>query len=264
MRTRIVSLSLFAVLASYAPAALATHPDHEGERGFELHVSLGYDGFAAATDRVFLPSTAYFSTGNALDAFSGGFGARVGVGYRMLPYLSAGLVAGVQVLGAAGQYTPSEAALGARDSFVGYNVGAYARFYVGSFVNGARTNPRVFFNGWGDRRRFDPYVSLGLAFQGLQRSRADTDAQSLTAWTTTYVALPIVVGAEYRVLEALAVGIDVGVTPLFAGQTTQVSQLHVLSPGMDYINHASTDATPAAAANACVWLGVSARYTLGF
>lgn len=243
--------------------AWATHPDHEGERGIEAHLSLGYGLFTSSSDRVFL-SPGETSAG-ALDAFSGGFHARVGVGYRMLPYLSAGLSVGVQYLPAADQYSPSEARLGATDSFVGYTVGAYARLYLGSLLNGARTDPRVFFRSASDPRRFDPFVSLGVEFvQGLQRSRAYTEPQNLTSWTTTYVGIPVVLGAEYRALTQLAFGLNVGLTPLVGGSTTKLSQTRDLRPGIDEVTRASTQYTPDASINFNLWVGLTARYTLTF
>lgn len=246
-----------------ASSAWATHPDYEGERGVEAHIAMGYGLFTSASDRVFLTG-GEVSTG-ALDAFSGGFSARFGAGYRMLPYLSAGITAGVQYLGAADQYSPSEARLGASDSFIGYNVGVYARLYVGSLLNGARTSPRVFFRGATDTRRFDPFVSLGMEFvQGIQRSRSYTEPQNLTSWTTTYIGIPIVLGAEYRVLTQFAVGINLGFTPLVAARTNRLSQTRDLRPGIDEITRTSTDYTPDASANFNLWLGLTARYTLTF
>lgn len=252
-----------AAVVSGASSAWATHPDYEGERGIEAHIALGYGLFTSASDRVFLPPGEV--TAGALDAFSGGFNARVGAGYRMLPYLSAGLTAGVQFLGAADQYSASEARLGAADSFVGYTVGLYTRLYVGSLLNGARTQPRVFFHGAGDRRRFDPFVSLGVEFvQGIQRSRSYTEPQNLASWTTSYVGIPIVLGAEYRATTQLAVGLNLGFTPLVGASTTKLRQTRDLRPGIDEITRASTEYTPDASGNFNLWLGLTARYTLTF
>jgi len=251
-----------AVLGS-ASSAWATHPDYEGERGIEAHIALGYGLFASASDRVFLSPGEV--AGGALDAFSGGFNARVGAGYRMLPYLSAGLTVGVQFLGAAEQYSPSEARLGATDSFVGYTVGVYARLYLGSLLNGARNDPRVFFQSATDRRRFDPFVSLGLEFvQGIQRSRSYTEPQNLASWTTSYIGIPVVLGAEYRLLTRLALGVNLGLTPLVGGSTTKLTQSRDVRPGIDEITRTSTEYTPDSSVNFNVWLGLTARYTLTF
>lgn len=263
MRRRTTQAAWFSTVLAGASAAWATHPDHEGERGVEAHLSLGYGSFTAASDRVF------FTTADAgatpFDAFSGSLDVRLGAGYRMLPYLSAGLTAGVQFLGAAGQYSPLEAGLGARDSFVSYNVGAYARLYLGSLLNGARDNPRVFFRGAGDRRRFDPFVSLGLDIvRGIQRSRSYTEPQNLTSWNTSYVGIPLVVGVEYRVITRFAIGVNLGVTTLFAGSTTKLTQNRELRPGVDEVIRTSTEYTPDADVNFNLWLGLSARYTLTF
>jgi hypothetical protein len=252
-----------AAVVGSASSAWATHPDYEGERGIEAHVAVGYGLFTSASDRVFL-SPGEVSTG-ALDAFSGGFNARIGAGYRMLPYLSAGITAGVQYLGAADQYSPSEGRLGARDSFIGYTVGVYGRLYLGSLLNGARTDPRVFFRSASDPRRFDPFVSLGMEFvQGIQRSRSYTEPQNLTSWTTTYIGIPIVLGAEYRLLTQFAVGVNLGITPLVAASTNRLSQTRELRPGIDEITRTSTEYTPDASANLNLWLGLTARYTFTF
>ena len=263
MRRRWLQAVWAAAVVGGSSSAWATHPDHEGERGIEAHVALGYGTLTGASDRVFLSPGEV--VGGALDAFSGSFTARVGAGYRFLPYLSAGVVAGVQLLGAADQYSPSEARLGARDAFVGYTVGVYGRLYVASLFNGARTEPRVFFRGATDPRRFDPFVSLGVEFvQGIQRSRSYTEPQNLTSWTTTYVGIPVVLGGEYRVTTQLALGLDLGLTPLVGGSTTKLSQSRDLRPGIDETTRASISYTPDASANFSFWLGLSARYTLTF
>ena len=252
-----------AVVVGAASSAWATHPDYEGERGIEAHVTLGYGLFTGASDRVFLSSGEV--AGGALDAFSGGFNARIGAGNRMLPYLSAGIIAGVQALGAAERYSPSESSLGARDSFMGYTVGMYARLYLGSLLNGARTEPRVFFQSATDRRRFDPFVSLGLEFvQGIQRSRSYTEPQNLASWTTSYIGIPVVLGAEYRVLTQLALGVNLGFTPLVGGSTTKLTQSRDLRPGIDVITRTPDEYTPDAGSNFNFWLGLTARYTLTF
>lgn len=263
MRKTTTQVAWFSAVLASASAAWAVHPDHEGERGIEAHFTLGYGNFTAASDRVFLtPTDAAFAT---YDAFSGGLDVRLGAGYRMLPYLSAGLTTGVQFLGAADQYSPQESSFGARDSFISYSLGAYTRLYLGSLFNGARQNPRVFFNGAGDRRRFDPFVSLGVDFvRGIQRSRSYTEPQDLTSWSTSYIGIPVVVGVEYRVLTRLAVGLNLGVTTLVAGSTTKLTQNREVRPGLDEITRTSTDYTPASDINFNLWLGLSARYTLTF
>jgi hypothetical protein len=244
-------------------SAWATHPDYEGERGIEVHLAAGYGLFTTASDRAFLAPGEVGS--GALDAFYGGFNARLGAGYRLLPFVSVGVTAGVQFLGAARQYTPTEATLGATDSFIGYTVGFYGRLYVGSLLNGARNDPRVFFNGPGDRRRFDPFVSLGIEFvQGIQRSRSYTEPQNLTSWTTSYVGLPLVFGAEYRLTTQFALGLNLGVTPLVGGRTARLSQTRELRPGIDETSRTSTQYTPDASSNVNLWLGLTARYTLTF
>jgi hypothetical protein len=263
MRRTTTQAAWFSAVLASASAAWATHPDHEGERGVEAHFTLGYGSFTAASDRVFLtPADASVAT---YDAFTGGVDMRLGAGYRMLPYLSAGIITGVQFLGAEGQYSPLESRFGARDSFISYNVGAYARLYLGSLLNGARTNPRVFFHGAGDRRRFDPFVSLGVDFvRGIQRSRSYTEPQNLTSWNTSYIGIPVVVGVEYRVIPRFAVGLNLGVTTLVAGVTTKLTQSREVRPGLDEITRTSTDYTPASDINFNLWLGLSARYTLTF
>jgi hypothetical protein len=263
MRKRWLQAVWAAAVVGGASSAWATHPDYEGERGIEAHVALGYGTLLGTSDRVFLSPGEV--TSGALDAFSGSFNARVGAGYRFLPYLSAGLSAGVQLLGAADQYSPSEARLGAHDAFVGYTVGLYGRLYLGSLLNGARHDPRVFFTSATDRRRFDPFVSLGVEFvQGIQRSRSYAEPQNLTSWTTTYVGIPIVLGGEYRLTTRFAVGLNLGLTPLVAGSTTKLSQTRDLRPGIDEIMRASTSYTPDASGNFNLWLGLTARYTLTF
>lgn len=264
MRKRTLQAAFLSTLLAAPSAASATHLDHEGERGIEAHLSLGYGSFTTASDRVFFLPGEIPPTG-PLDAFTGGLDVRFGAGYRMLPYLSAGVTAGVQFLGSAGQYSATEAGFGASDSLVSYSVGIYGRLYLGSLLNGARENPRVFFQGAGDRRRFDPFVSLGLDFaRGIQRSRSYSEPQNLTSWNTSYIGIPLVIGVEYRVLTRFAVGINLGATTLVAASTTKLSQNHIVRPGVDVIERTSTEYTPDSPVNFNLWFGLSARYTLTF
>lgn len=257
---------LLAALALAPASALATHPDHEGERGPELQVALGYGLFGSTDDRVFQPSTDFTVGNNPLDAFGGGFALRVSGGYRFLPYLSAGAHVGWVFPSATGQLTSGEQRMGASDTFSSFTFGLYARLYFLALANGARANPRVFFTGPLDLRRFDPYIALGVdAIAGVSRGRTYASPnRSLVDWSTSYVGVPIELGAAYRVTTRLALGVTLGVTPLIAASTVKSGQTHDFSPGRDVVTSFEDTYTPASSANVQLFFGLSARYTFTY
>ena len=171
--------------------AFATHPDFEGERGIELQVGLGFNGWSNTSDSMSFTSSE-LSTGTLQAISSPGLGLRVSAGYRFIPWLSAGLTVGWNSVSTAGQYTVFESMLGAQDSYSSWQLGVYARFYVLAFVNHWGDHPRVFFTQWSDPRRIDPWVSLGVDFlSAMDRTRTYYIARTMNSWNTSYVGLPI-------------------------------------------------------------------------
>ncbi|MBI5512788.1 MAG: hypothetical protein HY909_03425 [Deltaproteobacteria bacterium] len=247
----------------FPSVARATHPDHEGERGLELVLSPGVGFFGNSTDEVFLESRQFTAGNPALGAFDGtGFAAWGAVGWRLFPFVSAGVHASWQALGATGQLSASEARMGARDAFRTYAFGAHVRVYPLSFL-ASRQNPRVFFNSLGDLRRVELWGSLGVDFvTSVRRTRTyEADAQDRAVWTTGYVGVPLGFGADYRVTQGLAFGVMLLVTPLVGAGTTSVLDDHIQMGGVNQTVTTTTEYTPAAGGNTQVFLGFSARYT---
>jgi hypothetical protein len=243
--------------------ARATHPDHEGERGLELVLSPGVGFFGNSSDEVFLEARQFTAGNPSLGAFaSAGFTAHGAVGWRLFPFVSAGVHASWQALGATGALSASEQRMGARDAFRTFSVGAHARVYPLSFL-AARRNPRVFFDGLGDLRRVELWASLGVDFvASVRRTRTyDADAQDLAVWTTSYVGVPVGFGADYRVTQALAFGMQLQVTSLVGAGTVSVLDDHIQMGGVNETITTTTEYAPAAGGNTQVFLGLSARYT---
>lgn len=258
-----------ALLASTfnASAAWATHPDYEGERGIEVQFMPGIGGAFTHHDGVFLPSQELPrpEDGEPIDSFGASAAFSLAAGYRITPYLSAGLTGSYQLLAQTDLYPRAELGLGPYDTIRSFQVGAYARVYPMSFFNGSATNPRVFFDTWTDRRRFEPWLSLGVSFAQFSRLRDYTDVSyvgSYTRWTTRYLGIPIGVGVDYRIIPSLAVGLAFNVAPLVGGGTSKERSIHESRPGVDQTTTSSTEYAPAADSNTSYFVGLSVRYTL--
>jgi hypothetical protein len=256
-----------ATVALAGRAAHATHPDYEGERGLELSLLAGLGGAFTHGEGVFLPTTdlprSEFS--EPFDSFGPGFAGDLAAGWRFAPFVSAGLRGGYQTLTTANVFTSSEAAFGPVDSIRAFHVGAYGRVYPMAFFNGSRHNPRVFFDSWSDRRRFEPWLSVGVEYMQFQRARTyeDVTAQGSSAtWTTHYLGIPVGVGVEYRLFQPLAVGLGFTVTPLVAGSTDEGKVTRRVTPGTDITQTGARSYTPAADANAAFSVTLNVRYTL--
>lgn len=256
-----VCATIVAAGALSAPAtAGATHPDWEGEKGIEFQLVLGGGAYAESSDSVFVMPSEDGSRG----AFTGGFAARMAAGYRFVPYLSAGVGAGVQTLSATGQFSAQEAAFGASDSLVSWSVGLWLRFYPMSLLDPARrSNPRVFFQGSGDRRRLEPWFAVGVDFtSGVQRTREYTDPQNRSQWTTTFIGAPVSAGFDYRLTTQLAVGVAAGATPMVGADTSRTLQLY--DARTNILSRSTVSYAPDAGGNLHLWVGASVRYTLTF
>ena len=252
-----------------ASAARATHPDYEGERGLELQLSGGVGGALTHDESVFLPSEELPrpEVRPPTDSFGANFGFDLSAGYRFTPYLSAGLSGGYQSLVAANQFSPSEADFRPHDAISSFHVGAYARVYPMAFFNGSRQNPRVFFDTWTDRRRFEPWLSLGVSVAQYGRFRNYEDVRvrdSYTRWTTTYLGIPVGLGVDYRIIPSLAVGLNATFTALVGGGTTHEVYRHVVLPGSDTTTTSERSYAPGGDSNTAFSVGISVRYTFTF
>lgn len=250
-------------------SAHATHPDYEGEKGLELTLLPGVGGAFTHDESVFLPSERLPrpEAGAPFDSFGASVGVDLAVGWRFAPYVSAGVRGGYQALTTANVFASSQATYGPEDAIRSFHVGVYGRVYPMSFFNGSRNNPRVFFDSLTDRRRFEPWLSLGVEFAQYRRHRTYSDVSvmdSYSTWTTSYIGVPIGFGAEYRILQGLAVGLSFTVTPLVGGGTSETLYNRTLTPGMDTTSQTDRSYEPAAASNVSFLAALNVRYTFTF
>lgn len=254
----------------YGAEASATHPDYEGEKGLELQLMpVGVGGAFTHDESMFLSTNDLPrpDTSVPLDSFGPSYAANLAVGWRFHPVVSAGLLGGYQALSSAQTFTSAEGAFQPTDILRAFRVGAYARVYPMAFFDGALHNPRVMFHSWTDRRRFEPWLSVGVEFANFQRDRSYSDVSRLDSysqWRTSYVGVPIGVGAEYRVLQSLAVGLSFLVSPLVAGSTSRVVHTRILMPGSDVTTHTESTYDPGSTSNVSWFASLSVRYTFTF
>ncbi len=211
---------LFATISLTSSAALAIRPDFDGERGIEAQVNLGIAGFSNTTQRTIrdADTTGPSFVGNAR-LLGPGVYFRATLGYRFIPLISAGLSFSIQQLGAglvegsSMAFVPTASAMFA---------GVYARFYFMSLIPGVSNTRRVEFATAADLRRFDPWFSLGLEpFQRFSlEQRIPGDPTQFDVFTRTSIGVPVGVGADYRLLPMLAVGLNTQITPAFGSSTT--------------------------------------------
>ena len=249
--------ALFALASTLAPSfAAALPPDFDGERGIEAGVGFGYGTYVNSSVRLFQTPMQATSASAPPAAFYGGPHLRFNLGYRFTPYLSAGVYGQVQWIGGAplGAF-PTTASSG--------GVGVYARLYPMALINQSLENRRVRFESALDRRRLDPWVSLGVeVYQVITRASSDPMMPQLSSiWTRSTVGIPIAIGGEYRVIPALAVGLQLGITPLIGGG---VDQTKYVDDGrgnivMQNVHYDSVDGV-----NASFFVALSARYTFTF
>ncbi|MBL8603821.1 MAG: hypothetical protein JNK72_17980 [Myxococcales bacterium] len=258
-------ITLAAAVMLSASTASATHPDNEGERGLELSLSLGGGGFSNTDERIFYRTQDIAPSNPALEAFTGGLAAQAQLGWRFNPVVSAGLQYNYQSLSATGNYSNTEANFGARDTLSSYHFGVYARFYPLALRAAVQHNRRVFFNGYGDLRRLEPWLSVGVGFaQSISRDRSYTEPQNRTSWVTSGVAVPIGLGAEYRLTQPLAVGVQLSMVPITSASTQKDSTVRVVSSGSDQLLSSSVSYDPVRGGNFQFFFGLSARYTFTF
>ncbi len=248
---------------SATTAARATHPDHEGERGIEVSLSMGTGGFSDTDERLFLAPRDVAPGAPSLAAFSGGLALQGQLGYRIAPFVSAGVSFNVQTLEATQLHSPQETGFGARDSFSSWQVGVYGRFYPMAMLRAHRDNPRVFFRGWGDLRRLDPWVSLGVTLsQNITRDRAYSDPLNLATWQTQFVGIPLGIGAEYRITTFLAAGVQLGIIPLVGGGVDKTVQSRRTTGSTDNVSVTESSYEPIRTSTVQTFFGLSVRYTL--
>lgn len=262
MRTVIAGVAAAVSLGIVPASAWATHPDHEGERGLEAQLTLGGGAFSQHDDRVFLSAMQLQLNRERYDVFRGGVGFRALVGWRFNPYVAAHFGFGYTGLSSAEHYAQSERNAGAQDGFSNWSVSLHARFYWLSLINGARTNPRVFFRGWGDVRRMESWVSLGVEFVNrITRERTYANPDTVLRWTAEYTGVPIGMGFDYRFTPSLSAGVSLALTPLVGQSMTYYARQRTVTASTDTVSETTTQYDASERSNFQWFLGFGARYT---
>jgi hypothetical protein len=248
-----------AALLLAAPAAHALRPDFDGERGIEAWVSPGVGTLFNNGDHLFVSASDPTFTRAPSNALAGGVNVSFGMGYRFLPFASAGVRGLVQTMSSDAIVSPGGVSY--PSSAGAFTFGVYGRFYPAPLINGTAESPRVAFEGWGDRRRFDPWVSLGLEYQSVTRRNWDPmRPQYYVEWQRRSLGVPLVVGADYRVLPPLAVGLSLGITPWLGGAVTRTERR--LQAGNDQT--VTDDYESGVGVNASWLLALDVRYTFSW
>lgn len=262
MRSELAGLASAVTLLLASASAHATHPDHEGERGLDVQLLLGGGGYSAHDDSIFLPLQEFGAASARYDTFRGGFAMRALVGWRFNPYVAAHVGFGFDALSSAGDYAPSEANLGARDSLSSLSVSLHARFYWLSLINGARTNPRVFFRGWGDVRRMEAWVSLGVELlHRISRERTYAANDAVIRYTGEYTGLPVGLGYDFRFTPSLSAGVSASLTPLFGQSMTRYQRFTTGSGATSTTTERTQSYDTFDRSNFQWFMGLSVRYT---
>lgn len=249
-------------LSLASSTAHATHPDHEGERGLEAQLILGGAGYGVHDDTMFLPTSELGAAATRHDIFRGGFALRALVGWRFTPYVAAHVGFGVDSLSSANDYAASESALGAKDSLSAINVSLHARFYWLSLLNGARTNPRVFFRGWGDVRRMESWISLGVEFfHRIQRERTYGANDAVIRYTAEYTGVPLGVGYDFRFTPSLSAGVSLALTPLLGQSMTRYQRFTQGTGAASTVIERTQTYDTLERSNSHWFLGLGVRYT---
>jgi hypothetical protein len=203
------SLATLVAAALLVPAtALAGEPGPEqpkadqdssaGLKGFELMLRPGFGGAPSDSPVKVSPNGAQPGTPTLLTGaspWSSGFVGQASVGYRFIPFMSAGLRAGFRSVSAS---NPGDGSTNL--SRTGWDGGLYLRFYPAVFA------PAV-------SKHIDPWVSLGVGYsndsQSLKKPLSVQGVGNIQADISVdhhAVAVPIAVGVDYRVAKFLSVG----------------------------------------------------------
>lgn len=254
----IPAATLFATLTLNANNAHAIRPDFDGERGIEAQLNFGIAGYSNTTQRLFADAdrTGPSFTGNR-NLLGPGPYFRGALGYRILPMLSVGATFSFHSIGA-GLLELTPVTFRANASALA--AGVYARLYLMPFFPSASRTPRVEFAGFGDLRRLDAWVSLGIeAYQRLVHRQTDSTEMSIFDESArSSVGIPVGLGADYRVLPMLAFGLNTQLTTVIGAPVTRTGALlqgGVIVPFTQ--NYTGLDAV-----NLGWSVSLSARYTL--
>jgi hypothetical protein len=175
-----------------------------GRRGFELMVQPGYGSAGQSSPIVYRTAPLVALTAPPGDVFSGdgapygsGFSGQASAGYRMLPFLSAGLYGELRNQSADAPNDGTEEL-----SRSAWGLGTYLRAYLPVHA------------------RFDPWASVGVGYvrdqQSYRRSFVAGQPAVDVALTHHGVAVPLAIGVDYRLLPELAVGPSFRYAPVLA------------------------------------------------
>jgi hypothetical protein len=253
----LLALCALTATISVAPDALAIRPDLDGERGIEAQVGFGVAGVANSHPR-FLSMVGPGAPGPSATSLLGpGFNFRAALGYRFAPMLSAGLSFSIAPLGA--YELPNASTSTYQYGASTFSVGAYARLYYLALVSSIPRTARVEFLSWGDLRRLDPWVSLGVEYQSISYTQTNRAMPAIgAAFSRGAIAVPVGIGFEYRLIPMLAVGLATHLSPTFGSWSTKQST-NVVGGNIQTVNESYSADDPVN----FVWsAGLTARYTL--
>lgn len=172
-----------------------------GLKGFELMLRPSFGGAPSDSPVKFAPSNGvkFASDPGALmqgaSPWGYGFVGQASVGYRFVPFLSAGLRGGFR--SASGSNLSDGSTSLSRS---GWDAGAYVRFYPAVFSESVS-------------KYLDPWVSAGVSYQrdtqSFKKGIATSNGGSVQAdWSLEHhaVSIPLAIGIDYRVAKFLSVG----------------------------------------------------------
>ncbi len=207
---RFVLATLFASSTLLVPAmASAGEPGAEqpksdnpvaGLKGFELMLRPSFGGAPSDSPVKFAPTNNVklgFDPGALMKGASPwgyGFVGQASVGYRFVPFMSAGIRGGFR------SATGSNLDDGSTNlSRSGWDAGAYVRFYPAVFSESVS-------------KYIDPWVSAGISYQrdtqSFSRPVATGNGNVQADWSLDHhaVAIPLSIGVDYRVAKFFSVG----------------------------------------------------------
>jgi hypothetical protein len=208
---RLVLATLFASSTLLVPAiALAGEPGAEqpksenptaGLKGFELMLRPSFGGAPSDSPVKYAPSNGVKFAGDPGALMQGaspwgyGFVGQASVGYRFVPFLSAGLRGGFR---SASGSNLNDGSTGLSRS--GWDAGAYVRFYPAVFSESVS-------------KYLDPWVSAGVSYQrdtqSFKKGIATSNGGNVQAdWALDHhaVSIPLGIGVDYRVAKFFSVG----------------------------------------------------------
>lgn len=245
-----------AALALEARSAHALRPDFDGERGIELDVAAGFGTFTNTSQHLFTRATMVSSGVMPRNALSGGLHLAAHLGYRFLPFLSAGVTGQYQFLGAEPFMRSSGPAPAAAEAA---SVGVYVRLYYLGLITGSYRVRRVRMDQALDARRLDPWLSVGLDVYQTLALAESPGSQFFARWHRTSVGVPVALGFDVRPIAPLAIGVAATLNTWIGSNTRLERSLDTGTgnPRMESESYESADPV-----NLQLAIDLNVRYTL--